>query len=160
MRDVLICVVVLLAAVAAAEEHGKFAYDDFDATPNVAGRRKSWTPHLKDYDSEADDLLWGPQRDQGKALLGAVNYLSGKGMNVFSFLTFNVAGDDENVTLATLALALLVVGPGCLSPGTITCASGRICPEDMVCDDERRRSLGPIAFCSRPRPRPLWKLVE
>lgn len=74
-----------------------FAYDDFDATPDVGGRRKSWKPHLKDYSSEADDLLWGPNRDQGKALLGAVRYLSGKGMNAFSFLTFNVAGDDENV---------------------------------------------------------------
>ncbi len=52
---------------------------------------------MKDYNSDADDLLWGPNRDKGKALLGAVNYLSGKGMNVFSFLTFNVAGDDENV---------------------------------------------------------------
>ena len=74
-----------------------FAYDDFDATPNVAGRRKSWSPHLKDYNSDADDLLWGPNHDRGKGLLGAINYLSGKGMNVFSFLTFNVAGDDENV---------------------------------------------------------------
>ncbi|MBC8875044.1 MAG: DUF5060 domain-containing protein [Planctomycetes bacterium] len=74
-----------------------FAYEDFDATPNVSDRRKTWAPHLKDYSSDADDLLWGPDRDKGKALLGAVNYLSGKGMNVFSFLTFNVAGDDENV---------------------------------------------------------------
>ncbi len=74
-----------------------FAYEDFDATPNVGDRRKAWTPHLKDYDSDADDLLWGPNGDKGKALLGAINYLAGKGMNVFSFLTFNVAGDDENV---------------------------------------------------------------
>jgi len=74
-----------------------FAYEDFDATPNVGQRRKSWQPHLKDFDASANDLLWGPKKDKGKALLGAINYLSGKGMNVFSFLTFNVAGDDENV---------------------------------------------------------------
>lgn len=74
-----------------------FAYADFDATPNVGDRRKTWSPHLKDYGSDADDLLWGPNRDKGKALLGAINYLSGKGMNAFSFLTFNIAGDDENV---------------------------------------------------------------
>jgi hypothetical protein len=74
-----------------------FAYADFDATPNVGKRRKTWKPHLRDYSSDADDLLWGPNRDKGKALLGAINYLSGEGMNVFSFLTFNVAGDDENV---------------------------------------------------------------
>ncbi|TWU42117.1 DUF5060 domain-containing protein [Novipirellula artificiosorum] len=73
------------------------AYDDFDATPNVGKRRKSWSPHLKDYNTDADGLLWGPNRDKGKGLLGAINYLSGKGMNVFSFLTFNVAGDDENI---------------------------------------------------------------
>jgi hypothetical protein len=73
------------------------AYDDFDATPNIAGRRKGWAPHLKDYSSDADDLLWGPNHDRGRGLLGAINYLSGKGMNAFSFLTFNVAGDDENV---------------------------------------------------------------
>jgi hypothetical protein len=79
-----------------------FAYSDFDATPNVGNRRKSWQPHLKDYDTEADDLLWGPDGDKGKALLGALNYLSGKGMNAFSFLTFNVAGDDENVFMLSL----------------------------------------------------------
>ena len=28
-----------------------FAYEDFDATPNVGNRRKTWTPHLKDYNS-------------------------------------------------------------------------------------------------------------
>ena len=66
-------------------------------TPNVGQRRKAWAPHLKDYNSDADDLLWGPNRDKGKALLGAVNYLSGKGMNVFSFLTFSLDGGDDNV---------------------------------------------------------------
>jgi hypothetical protein len=73
------------------------AYDDFDATPNVKNWRKSWAPHLQDYSKDADDLLWGPNRDKGKALLGGINYLSSKGMNVFSFLTFNIDGDDHNV---------------------------------------------------------------
>lgn len=73
------------------------AYDDFDATPNVNGLRKSWAPHLRDYDAEADDLLWGPDQDRGRALLGAINYLASKGMNAFSFLTFNIDGDDHNV---------------------------------------------------------------
>lgn len=73
------------------------AYDNFDATPNVNDLRKSWSPHLKDYPGDAGDLLWGTNRDRGKALLGAINYLSTKGMNVFSFLTFNIDGDDHNV---------------------------------------------------------------
>ncbi|MBM1105870.1 DUF5060 domain-containing protein [Aurantibacter crassamenti] len=73
------------------------SYDDFDATPNVNDLRKSWAPHLKDYSEDANDLLWGPNKDKGKALLGAINYLYSKGMNVFSFLTYNIDGDDHNV---------------------------------------------------------------
>ncbi len=73
------------------------AYDDIDATPNVSDFRKNWAPHLQDYSSDADDLLWGPGQNKGKALLGAINYLASKGMNVFSFLTFNIDGDDHNV---------------------------------------------------------------
>ncbi|MEQ8554864.1 MAG: DUF5060 domain-containing protein [Cyclobacteriaceae bacterium] len=73
------------------------AYEDFDATPNVNDLRKSWAPHLKDYSDDAKDLLWGPEKDKGKALLGAINYLHSKGMNVFSFLTYNIDGDDHNV---------------------------------------------------------------
>ncbi len=73
------------------------AYDDIDDTPNVKGFRKNWSPHLRDYSNDADDLLWGSGKDKGKGLLGAINYLSSKGMNAFSFLTFNVDGDDHNV---------------------------------------------------------------
>lgn len=73
------------------------AYDDFDATPNVNNWRKSWAPHLQDYPGDADDLLWGASKNKGKALLGAIHYLASKGMNVFSFLTFNIDGDDHNV---------------------------------------------------------------
>ncbi len=73
------------------------AYDDFDATPNVGNRRKSWTPHKQDYNADADAYLWGADRSKGKNLLGAIHYLSVKGLNAFSFLTFNVDGDDRNV---------------------------------------------------------------
>ena len=73
------------------------AYADFDNTPNVKGRLKTWQPHLRDYSSDGDDLLWGPNRDLGKGLLGAVNYLASEGMNAFSFLTCNIDGDDRNV---------------------------------------------------------------
>ena len=73
------------------------AYADFDATPNVGSRLKRWQAHEQDYNEDADPFLWGAQKDKGKNLLGAVNYLSGKGMNAISFLTFNIDGDDRNV---------------------------------------------------------------
>ena len=72
------------------------AYEDFDAVPNIDGERKSWSPHAMDYvASEASPYTW--QNGKGSELLGAIAYLSGKGVNAFSFLTFNVRGDDENV---------------------------------------------------------------
>lgn len=69
------------------------AYDDFDNTPNNGIRRKSWAPHLGDWN--AGDPQW--QGNKGQALIGALNYLAAKGMNVFSFLTMNINGDDRNV---------------------------------------------------------------
>ena len=76
------------------------AYDDFDDTPNDQDNqpnlRKSWSPHAGDYDAaSASSFTW--QGGKGTEILGAVRYLSQKGMNVFSFLTFNVDGDDDNV---------------------------------------------------------------
>jgi len=72
------------------------AYADFDNT--VAGNPKkapikTWSPHLKDW--RKGDPTWADGK--GKALLGAINYLSGKGCNAFSFLTYNAGGDGDNV---------------------------------------------------------------
>ncbi|MEL7531611.1 MAG: DUF5060 domain-containing protein [Bacteroidota bacterium] len=69
------------------------AYEDFDNTPNNNNRRKNWTPHLIDWNTGDPD--W--QSGKGRELIGALNYLAGKGMNVFSFLTMNINGDDKNV---------------------------------------------------------------
>jgi hypothetical protein len=76
------------------------AYDDFDDTPNDQDNqpnlRKSWNPHAGDYHAAtAAPFTW--QGGKGTEILGAVRYLSQKGMNVFSFLTFSVDGDDDNV---------------------------------------------------------------
>ncbi len=71
------------------------AYEDIGNTSNVFGYRKSWEPHAGDYDSEADPFLW--QKKKGKNLMGAINYLASEELNVFSFLTFNVDGDDRNI---------------------------------------------------------------
>jgi hypothetical protein len=72
------------------------AYADFDNTragkPDKAPL-KTWAPHAGDW--KPGDPVW---RDgQGKGLVGALNYLAGKGVNAFSFLTYNVSGDGDNV---------------------------------------------------------------
>ena len=72
------------------------AFSDFDDTTTLnpdKGPLKSWSPHLKDW--QPGDPTW--KDGKGKGLVGALNYLSGKGMNAFSFLTYNVDGDGSNV---------------------------------------------------------------
>lgn len=71
-------------------------YADFDNT--TAGKPakvplKTWEPHLNDW--QRGDPTW--QGGKGKGLIGAINYLSGKGCNAFSFLTYNAGGDGDNV---------------------------------------------------------------
>ena len=72
------------------------AFADFDNT--IAGNAKkapikTWGPHVGDWN--AGDPVW--QSNKGKGLIGAINYLSGKGCNAFSFLTYNAGGDGDNV---------------------------------------------------------------
>ena len=69
------------------------AYDDFDNTPNYLRYRKSWAPHVQDWNT--GDVTW--KNGKGKGIIGAINYLSNQGMNTFSFLTMNIKGDDRNV---------------------------------------------------------------
>jgi hypothetical protein len=70
-------------------------YADLDGTEahkeNVP--LKTWQPHVDDW--KPGDPTW--QDGKGKGLIGALNYLSGKGVNAFSFLTYNAAGDGDNV---------------------------------------------------------------
>lgn len=73
------------------------AYDQFDGTFQNDGHKddlvKTWSPHLQDW--KEGDPTW--KGGKGKEIIGAINYLASKGMNVFSFLTMNIAGDDQNV---------------------------------------------------------------
>ncbi|GAB5471984.1 MAG: hypothetical protein Mars2KO_00830 [Maribacter sp.] len=73
------------------------AYDQFDGTFQNDGHKdelvKTWSPHLQDW--KEGDPTW--KEGKGKEIIGAINYLASKGMNVFSFLTMNIAGDDQNV---------------------------------------------------------------
>ncbi|MCF7561560.1 DUF5060 domain-containing protein [Sabulilitoribacter multivorans] len=71
------------------------AYTDFDVSTNALGFQKTWIPHAKDFDNSALPYVW--QEYKGKNLLGAINYLASEELNVFSFLTFNVDGDDRNI---------------------------------------------------------------
>lgn len=72
------------------------AFTDFDNTHAGNPKKaplKSWAPHVKDW--SAGDPTW--KDGKGKGLIGAINYLSGKGCNAFSFLTYNAGGDGDNV---------------------------------------------------------------
>jgi hypothetical protein len=71
------------------------AFADFDDTialkPNVP--LKTWSPHVRDW--REGDPTW--RGGKGKGLIGSLNYLAGKGANAVSFLTYNAAGDGDNV---------------------------------------------------------------
>ena len=73
------------------------AYKDFDGDFKTDGHKdnfiKDWAPHIKDW--RPGDPTW--RNGKGKGMIGAVNYLASKGMNVFSFLPLNIKGDDQNV---------------------------------------------------------------
>lgn len=66
------------------------AFADFDQTTPT----HAYAPHVDDWDP--GDPTWGsPPRGHG--LIGALDYLAGRGMNAVYFLTFNVGGDGDDV---------------------------------------------------------------
>jgi hypothetical protein len=82
------------------------AYADFDSTwsrkKNGAPPRPGeaapaglhhYEPHIRDW--KPGDPVW--KGGKGKGLIGALNYLAGKGCRSFSFLPYNVGGDGDNV---------------------------------------------------------------
>lgn len=71
------------------------AYADFDDTLALKKEvpLKTYAPHLADW--RAGDPTW--QGGKGKGLIGALNYLGAKGANAVSFLTYNAAGDGDNI---------------------------------------------------------------
>ncbi len=71
------------------------AYADFDNTQarKPSAPLKTWQPHIADW--QPGDPTW--KQDKGKGLIGALNYLAGKGLNAFSFLPYNAGGDGDNV---------------------------------------------------------------
>ncbi|NRB48741.1 MAG: DUF5060 domain-containing protein [Saprospiraceae bacterium] len=69
------------------------AYQDFDDTYTAKTKLKTWSAHEQDW--KIGDPTW--KGTKGKGLIGALNYLAGKGANAFSFLTYNAGGDGDNV---------------------------------------------------------------
>lgn len=65
------------------------AYADFDDTKPT----HKYLPHVKDW--RPGDPTW--KNGKGKGIIGALNYLSSKGMNSVYFLTMNVNGDGKDV---------------------------------------------------------------
>ncbi|RMG18266.1 MAG: DUF5060 domain-containing protein [Bacteroidetes bacterium] len=53
----------------------------------------TYAPHVQDW--QPGDPSW--QGGKGKGIIGALNYLAGKGMNSVYFLTMNVQGDGNDV---------------------------------------------------------------
>lgn len=65
------------------------AYHEFDGTP----AKHKYAPHAGDW--RDGDPTW--QGGKGRNIIGAVNYLAGKGLNSIYFLTMNVEGDGKDV---------------------------------------------------------------
>ncbi|MDF7825698.1 DUF5060 domain-containing protein [Pontiellaceae bacterium B12227] len=71
-------------------------YADFDNTTANLPKKcplKTYSAHSMDW--KPGDPTW--KGGKGKGLIGAVNYLADKGVNAFSFLTYNAGGDGDNV---------------------------------------------------------------
>lgn len=72
------------------------AFEDFDGTWARKPKQspvKKWKAHVGDW--QAGDPTW--KDNKGRGLVGAINYLAQKKLNSFSFLTYNVGGDGDNV---------------------------------------------------------------
>lgn len=73
-------------------ERGELAEDREGEATAKDGLHK-YEPHVKDW--KAGDPTW--QDGKGKGMIGALNYLAGKGMNSTYFLTMNIGGDGKDV---------------------------------------------------------------
>ncbi|WP_321477972.1 DUF5060 domain-containing protein [uncultured Paludibaculum sp.] len=76
------------------------AYAEFDATVDHGGAENRlkdglhhFEPHVRDW--RTGDPTW--KGGKGKGIIGALNYLAGKGMNTFYSLTMNVDGDGREI---------------------------------------------------------------
>ncbi|MBN2036146.1 MAG: DUF5060 domain-containing protein [Chitinispirillaceae bacterium] len=68
-------------------------YADFDNTP-AGSHTKAFADHVVDWTNA--DPVWGG-KTKGKGIIGALNYLSSKGVNTVSFNTLTIGGPDSSV---------------------------------------------------------------
>lgn len=68
-------------------------YADFDNTP-AGSYTKTFVDHVADWTT--GDPTWGGGQ-KGKGIIGALNYLSSKGVNTVSFNTLTIGGTDNSV---------------------------------------------------------------
>lgn len=76
------------------------AYGEFDDTVDHGGAKNKlrdglhwYEPHLRDW--RPGDPTW--KNGKGKGIIGALNYLAGKGMNTFYTVTMNIDGDGREI---------------------------------------------------------------
>jgi hypothetical protein len=68
-------------------------YADFDNTP-AGTYTKTFAAHVADWIT--GDPTWGSGQ-KGKGIIGALNYLAGKGVNTVSFNTMTIGGTDASI---------------------------------------------------------------
>jgi hypothetical protein len=69
-------------------------YSGFENTPNA---HHTFSPHTQDW--QMGDPTFNPSStDEGKGLVGALNYLSSQGINSIYFLPMNVGGDGKDTS--------------------------------------------------------------
>jgi len=71
----------------------RYAIESSDGEATAEDVLHQYEPHLQDW--KPSDPTW--QDGKGKAMIGALNYLAGKGMNVVYMLTMNIEGDGKDV---------------------------------------------------------------
>ncbi len=84
------------------------AYYEFDGTYRTSDEQRlneaQPTESLHRYQAHHNEWTEGDptwQGEKGKNIIGAINYLSSKGMNAIYFLTFNIQGDGHDVWMYT-----------------------------------------------------------
>jgi hypothetical protein len=82
--------------LAYADFDGTYRYDEGSERSGEARVEETvhrYEPHIRDW--RTGDPTW--MDGKGKGLIGALNYLAGKGMNSVYFLTMNIGGDGKDV---------------------------------------------------------------
>jgi hypothetical protein len=67
----------------------------YSGFPNTTNARHTYAPHMRDW-RPGDPVLKAGSADNGKGLIGVLNYLSTQGINSVYFMPMNVGGDGRD----------------------------------------------------------------